>query len=481
MAFIAASSRANKYDLVVIGSGFGSLFFLERALKLRPELKVLILERGQHREHDWQVEHGVNSSIDPQTTFRSESPKHWNFTVGFGGGTNCWFGHAPRLHPNDFRTRALYGVGEDWPVSYDEMEAYYCDAEEIMQVSGPSDMDGVYPRSRPYPQPPHRFSSVDEIMKAAQPDRHFVLPTARARVPAPTRSKCCASARCVLCPANAKFTANNGFRHLFEAVDIVTGARVVTIETEGGLAQRVMFETNGRFETVEAETFVLGANAIHSPAILLASGFDDPLTGIGLNEQLGGEIEVLLDGLDNFDGSTICAGINLSLYDGSFRKEHAGALLYFENRWKHGLRTEPGRWRQTLPITFAVENPPNPVSKISVRGSGTPTVAYAGETEYCQKGFEVARRAIEQVVAPLPVEDVIWRGVRPTESHLHGSLRMGGDRQTSVVDAGQVHHRVRNLAVVGSAVFPTCPAANPSLTVAALSLRAAQRMFGGTA
>jgi choline dehydrogenase-like flavoprotein len=53
---------------------------------------------------------------------------------------------------------------------------------------------------------------------------------------------------------------------------------------------------------------------------------------------------------------------------------------------------------------------------------------------------------------------------------------MGIDPETSVVDGDQIHHRLRNLVVVGSAVFPTCSCANPSLTVAALSLRAAERI-----
>jgi choline dehydrogenase-like flavoprotein len=50
---------------------------------------------------------------------------------------------------------------------------------------------------------------------------------------------------------------------------------------------------------------------------------------------------------------------------------------------------------------------------------------------------------------------------------------MGHDPAESVVDAGQIHHSVRNLVVVGSSVFPSSGTAPPSLTVAALSLRAA--------
>ncbi|MFD2137605.1 GMC oxidoreductase [Novosphingobium resinovorum] len=54
---------------------------------------------------------------------------------------------------------------------------------------------------------------------------------------------------------------------------------------------------------------------------------------------------------------------------------------------------------------------------------------------------------------------------------------MGGDPRDSVVDGGQVHHDLRNLVVVGSSVFPTCSASNPSLTVAAMSIRAARQVL----
>lgn len=43
---------------------------------------------------------------------------------------------------------AFGGVGADWPVSYDELEPYYCDAEDIMSVAGPPNEDSPFPRSR---------------------------------------------------------------------------------------------------------------------------------------------------------------------------------------------------------------------------------------------------------------------------------------------------------------------------------------------
>jgi choline dehydrogenase-like flavoprotein len=55
---------------------------------------------------------------------------------------------------------------------------------------------------------------------------------------------------------------------------------------------------------------------------------------------------------------------------------------------------------------------------------------------------------------------------------------MGRDSETSVVDRDLIHHRVRNLLVLGGSAFPTAAPANPTLTISALSLRAAREMFG---
>src|SRR5690606_40908781 len=67
----------------------------------------------------------------------------------------------------------------------------------------------------------------------------------------------------------------------------------------------------------------------------------------GLHEQVGANVEVFLDGLGNFDGSTITTGLNYALYDGEFRKDHSACLVYFENRWPYGLRPEPGDRKST--------------------------------------------------------------------------------------------------------------------------------------
>lgn len=467
------------FDVVIIGSGFGSSFFLYEALH-KKNLKFLIIERGRHNSHEWQLDHHDNSDIDHNKTFNTESDKPWNFTIGLGGGSNCWFGQANRLHPSDFKLHSRYGVGNDWPLDYDELEPFYAEAEQVMSISGDPDMVSIFPRSTPYPQPPHHPASPDRMMKKAQPDMHFVMPTARARVATEQRPACCCSMRCWLCPANAKFTVNNGLIGMFSEPNVSVCLQSTALRFEGGSnsVRSLVFENGGREYKVHGGLFVLGANSIHSPAIMIQSDMGGGLTGKGLHEGYGIGVEAYLDGLENFDGSTITTGVNYSEYDGSFRSESGSAMISFENRWPFGFRLEPGRWQQVLPLTIVVEELLEPHNQV-VKGPklGIPEVLHKGPSSYAQKGVDRVMAALPKILAPLPVEEIYFRNVRRTESHHQGTMRMGRDAANSVVDEHQIHHRWRNLIAVGTSVFPTCTASGPSLTAAALSLRAARRII----
>ncbi|MDY6944242.1 MAG: GMC family oxidoreductase [Pseudomonadota bacterium] len=464
------------FDVVVVGSGFGSLFFVEGYLNKRPAAKILMLERGRFDSHAWQLEHGKNSSLPHTATFRTDAAnKVWNFTVGVGGGTNCWYAQTPRFHPSDFRMHSKYGVAQDWPLDYDELEPYYVAAETKMSVAGSPEMGELLPRSAPFPQPPHKQTAVDAIMRKAQPQFHMPIATARASIATASRPPCCASARCNLCPVDAKFTFENGFANLREMpnVEIRTECEVTQLDQAGGVVRAAVYRKGGAEHRVTGDLFVLGANAIHSPAILLRSGIDHPLTGVGIHEQVGYSLEVLLDGVDNLDGGTITTALNYSLYDGAFRKDYGGALIYFDNRWPHGLRKEYGRWRQLAPLVVVIEDLPQDSNRVVLDADGMPKVLHADVSEYAKRGVQQSLQNIQAVLQPLPVERIDFKGMRDTESHIQGSLRMGAERASSVIDAKQVHHDVRNLVVVGSSVFPSGPNSNPSLSVAALSLRSA--------
>jgi choline dehydrogenase-like flavoprotein len=463
--------------LVVIGSGFGSLFFIDGFLKKRPKTRVLVLERGQSHDHAWQLAQQRNSALDPRDTFRTpRGHKTWNFTIGLGGGTNCWYGDTERMHPSDFRMRSRYGVGEDWPFGYEELERHYLAAEQRMSVAGSNDIAAIAPRSAPFPLPPHPITSVDRAIQRAQPTLHFPLPSARASTASAGRGKCCSTSRCDLCPVDAKFTFWNGFAHLRAnaAIEFQVDSEVTRLDVANRIVRGVVYRRGEREHWAHGNLVVLGANAIHSPAILLRSGVDHPLTGVGINEQVSYNAEALIRGIDNFDGGTTMTCINYSLYDGDFRKNRAGALVFFSNRWQLGLRLEVGRWRQLVPLLVLVEDLPQASNRVVLDPDGVPRVLHADVSNYAKRGVEHSFAALERVLAPLDIERIVFRGMRGTESHIQGSLRMGHDRSTSVVDAKQVHHDVRNLVVVGSAVLPTCPPADASLTVAALSLRSAE-------
>ena len=69
-----------------------------------------------------------------------------------GGTTWHWAAHMWRNVPNDFRIKSLYGVGQDWPITYDDLEPWYYEAEVKTGVSGAPNTGS--PRAKPFPMEP---------------------------------------------------------------------------------------------------------------------------------------------------------------------------------------------------------------------------------------------------------------------------------------------------------------------------------------
>jgi len=481
LPFVDPSRVAPSYEAVVIGSGFGSLFFLHEFLKKPRSGRVLLVEWGSYKTHDWQVKNKANSVYETEDLYtHGPNEKSWHYSISFGGGTNCWWALCPRNHPNDFRLKSKYGVGVDWPLSYDDLVHCYREAEQVMCVAGPEDLDQHFPGTGKYPQPPHRMSDIDRIMKAAQPDKHFVLPNGRLSRPLGSRGACCGTAECRWCPVDAKFTALNSMQHVIEHpdLDICTDSKVEMIDVQNNTAKAIRFINGGREYAARGDLIVLGANGFHSPILMTQSGFTHPLIGRYIHEKIEYEVEAYLNGVNNFGGSTIITCMNLSLLDGEHRRSYGGAMITFENTWKFGLRPDYGRWRQILPINIAVETLPEFTSTVTRSPDGRPHVSYPQHSEYGLNGLKAAIEKLPEVLRPLPVERIEFRLIDHVPVHLQGTLRMGIDPTKSVVDAGQVHHNVRNIIVVGSSVFPTAGSAPPSLTVAAMSIRVARLLDG---
>jgi choline dehydrogenase-like flavoprotein len=474
----------NSYDLVLVGTGFASAFYLHEYLRWAgPRARVLVLERGERRDHAWHLANRLELRSRADAAILNRTPeKPWVFSLAFGGSSNCWWGNASRLLPSDFRLRTLYGVGADWPLGYDDLEEFYCDAEDLMAVAGPQD-GSPFPRSRPYPQPPHVPSACDLLFKAHFPDSFFAQPCARpTRATVAGRPRCCASGVCSHCPVDAKFTILNEMAPLFEQdsrVELLCGANALEIEVAGDRATGVRFERAGQSERARAELVGLGANAIFNPFLLLRSGLDGPELGRGLVEQIAVTVRVDLAGLAARQGSTSITGQGTMLYDGPHRATRAAALL--ETLSTPSLRDERGRWLERVLLKFVFEDLRRVESRVSLASAdpGRPEVHFAGPSDYGMRGVASLPDLLPQVLAPLPVEDVQIGNPRDESvAHILGTTPMGSDPARSVVDADLLHHRVRNLHVLGSSVFPSAPPAPPTLTLCALSLRAARRAHG---
>ena len=81
------------------------------------------------------------------------------------------------------------------------------------------------------------------------------------------------------------------------------------------------------------------------------------------------------------------------------------------------------------------------------------------------------------VLACLPVEKIEYANFFATEAHILGGTRMSTNVQQGVVDKNLIHHNYRNLFVLGSGAFTTYTPANPTLTLSALSMHAADQSF----
>jgi choline dehydrogenase-like flavoprotein len=137
-------------------------------------------------------------------------------------------------------------------------------------------------------------------------------------------------------------------------------------------------------------------------------------------------------------------------------------------------------WGRTLPFDLLLDDHPRPERRVTLSPQrdafGLPLVrvAYPAESAYEDEGHRVAVAEIVRRLEPLGVEAVEEPGA-PVGAHLLGTCRMGAGEQ-AVVDADQRHLDVENLYVVGGSAFPTYSPAHPTLTIAALAIRAGERI-----
>jgi choline dehydrogenase-like flavoprotein len=477
------------YDVIVVGTGFAASFFLMRYLeRAPPNAKVLVLERGDTDTKAWQLQNRRSSSIAPEEVFVNSNPeKLWLTSPGFGGNSKCWFGGTTRMMPGDFQLKSRYGVGVDWPLGYDDLEEHYGVVEDVMLVSGPS--DSPMPRTRPFQMPPHRFSDPDVALKKHFPDGWFNTATTRASVATGKRGVCCATGICELCPVDAKFTIQNGLASIYNDPRVMLQllSEVETLDIEGGVAKGVAFSRGGRLEHASADLVVLAASALFNPHILLRSGLTHPWLGKGLHEQLNVAVILDLNGMKAYNGSTILTGLGYLFYEGEHRRDHAACMVETWTSPFHlntgALRIDRGRWNERLMLGFLFDDLPRQDNSVTVSAKNPrlPETRFNGYSDYAMRGAAQIPRMIDKLAEALPIERTVSMRTAPTAAHIQGTVVMGNDPQSSIVDRHLIHHQIRNLLVLGASSYPTASPSYPSLTISALSLWAADHLFKASA
>jgi choline dehydrogenase-like flavoprotein len=136
------------------------------------------------------------------------------------------------------------------------------------------------------------------------------------------------------------------------------------------------------------------------------------------------------------------------------------------------------RSERELGLVSMVEQLPSPENRIvpdteqrDAIGLPRPRISYRID-DYCRRALDRAQRIHQDVLAAMKATEVEHGTTIFSAGHIMGTYRMGADAQTSVVNAELRSHDHANLFLLGSGVFPSGAASNPTLTIAALALRA---------
>lgn len=493
-------------DIVIVGSGMGG-GTLAYALRNRGA-RVLVLERGDFLPQEPQ-------NWDPWAVFRDKRYKpqeEWRAGDGtpyqpgvyywVGGNTKMFGAALTRFRREDFGELPHQGgVSPAWPLSYEEIEPYYCAAEELYRVHGHLGGDPTEPpHSRDYPYPPlqHEPAMAELSRRLGEQGLHpFQLPMGidyrpggacvwcqicdgfPCRVHAKSDAEVCAI-RPALATGNVALSTRTKVLRLRTDPD---GRRVVAAEVE---------RDGERFD-VSGDAFVLAAGAANSTAILLRSAGGRHPRGLANGSDCVGRYYM------QHNMSAVMALAPLQINASVFQKTLAVNDVYLASaHWRYPLGSLATFGKVTAPILKAMrprvplpllhgmaqrsvdwwlmsEDLPERENRVTLDSSGRITVQrrltnYAAHRRLIQFTRAMLRRAGYPVVLHQEF------GLETTSHHC-GTARMGLDPATSVVDPSGKAHELDNLYIADSSVFPASGANNPSLTIAALALRLADRHF----
>ncbi|MGB9965922.1 GMC family oxidoreductase [Halobacterium hubeiense] len=434
---------------------------------------------------------------------------------GVGGSTLHWQGMVMRLHEQDFELESATGVGADWPIDYADLRPYYASAEEELGVAGASDNPFAPPREQPHPLPAFPPSYSDSLFadacEAVGVTTHSV-PNARLSESRNDRSACVGYGTCQpVCPSGAKYDATvHVDRAEQQGARVVDRAPVQRLEHDdaGDRVTAAVYATpDGTEHRQAAREFVLAAGGVENPRLLLLSESEQYPDGLANSSGLVGRY--FMDHLFAGAGGTL---------DQRTRQNHVG----FNTTESHQFYDRPDDSRGAIKLEFfnyagpspvemaltgddwgdemlerirdgygthvamgaLVEQPPRKENQIRLHpertddhGNPVPDVVWS-LSDYTRRTIERANEIQHEILNELGV-DIGWTvgpdATGPAFHHM-GTTRMGDDPDSSVVNAQLRTHDLGNLTIPSSSVFPTGGAMNPTLTIAALALKAADHV-----
>jgi choline dehydrogenase-like flavoprotein len=513
-------------DVLVIGAGASGSVVARRVAEAG--IGVVCLEQGDWvnadtfpgEQREWDVLQASRWAMNPNVRRMpadypidtSESVINPLMFSGVGGGTIHFAAAWPRLKPSDFRTRTLDGVGDDWPITYEDLAPFYDRVDRDFGVSGLGG-DPSYP-DHDLPLPPLPLQPLGRRAALGMNElgwHWWPHPTAIASQPYGRLAQCARRGVCMTgCREGAK--ASTDITHWPDALRhgarLVTGARVreITVDTRGRASGALYIDREGREQHVPARVVVLAANGIGSARLLLLSGIANSSGLVGKRLMMHPSIGVVgvydedLEGWKGPAGSTVVSyqfyetdpargfprGAKWDAFPIAGISTYQGFLtsLPLADRLGPGLHRAMKRvFGRSFIWTAQIDDLPEEANTVTVDpvltdsdGLPAPRVRYAVH-EWTQRNldFQTARMRDAHVAAGA-IETHLWEWMPDVGWHTLGTARCGSDPATSVVDPFGRSHDVANLFVVDGSVFVTGSAMNPTATIAAFALRTADHI-----
>jgi len=499
------------YDVIIIGTGAGGGTL---AYRLAPTgLKILLIERGDYvpREVDNWSTRAVNlqAKYNTKETWSDKDGKplhpHTNYYVG--GNTKFYGAALFRLRKEDFgEIRHAGGISPAWPITYDELEPYYLEAENLYQVHGQRNEDPTdQPSSGPYPYPavshePRIQQLHDDLAKIGLNPFHVPLGI-RINEKNPCKSPCIRCSTCDghPCLINAKSDAQTicvDPALEYDNVTLMTNAHVSRLETDptGRVVTKVHVERNGEKLSLSADIVVSSCGAINSAALLLRSRNDKHPNGLANGSDIVGR---------HYMGhiNSVVMAISRQPNPSIFQKTLAVNDFYFGSKeWDYPMGhisfvgkldaitlsagappLVPGftldlMAKHSLDFWLTSEDLPDPNNRVTVNSEGKIVLSYKPNNE------EGHKRLIAKLKSTLNHigchEHLINRNLFVGQriplagvAHQNGTIRFGDDPANSALDRNCKAHEIDNLYVVDASFFPSSGAVNPALTIMANALR----------